>query len=265
MLLSDIKGIKSKRLEILNNSGIYTPVDLISFFPKRYIDLNRLSDLRKAKEGEDVLILARTEEDVKVSYIKKNMNVVKAKFVYDNLNVYITYFNQPYMAKNIVKSYEQLPCMVYQIQTKFRDEARPRAGLIRVREFTMKDAYSFHTSQEDLEKQYYRVYDAYFNIYKRLGLKNVISVASDTGMMGGKVAHEFMLLSDMGEDSIAICDCCDYRANVEVAKGVLDKVFREREELKEVYTGDAKSIDEVCELLNIKNTQGKFAYEAYSP
>ncbi|MBE5733082.1 MAG: ATP-dependent DNA helicase RecG [Clostridiales bacterium] len=103
MLLSDIKGIKSKRLEILNNSGIYTPVDLISFFPKRYIDLNRLSDLRKAKEGEDVLILARTEEDVKVSYIKKNMNVVKAKFVYDNLNVYITYFNQPYMAKNIVK------------------------------------------------------------------------------------------------------------------------------------------------------------------
>jgi len=119
----------------------------------------------------------------------------------------------------------------------------------------MKDAYSFHTSQEDLEKQYYRVYDAYFNIYKRLGLKNVISVASDTGMMGGKVAHEFMLLSDMGEDSIAICDCCDYRANVEVAKGVLDKVFREREELKEVYTGDAKSIDEVCELLNIKNTQ----------
>ena len=104
MLLSDIKGIKTKRLEILNNSGIYTPVDLISFFPKRYLDLNKLSDLKTAKDGDDVLILARTEEDVKVNYIKKSMNIVKAKFVYDNLNVFITYFNQPYMAKNIVKN-----------------------------------------------------------------------------------------------------------------------------------------------------------------
>lgn len=103
MLLSDIKGIKTKRLEILNNSGIYTPVDLISFFPKRYIDLNKLSDIKTANEGDDVLILAKTDEDVKVSYFRKNMNIVKAKFIYDNLNVYVTYFNQPYMAKNIVK------------------------------------------------------------------------------------------------------------------------------------------------------------------
>ena len=94
-----------------------------------------------------------------------------------------------HMAKNTVKSYDQLPFMIYQIQTKFRDEARSRAGLIRVREFTMKDAYSFHTTQEDLETYYKRVYDAYFRIYKRIGLKNVIAVASDSGMMGGKVAH----------------------------------------------------------------------------
>ncbi len=103
MLLSDIKGIKTKRLEILNNSGIYTPVDLISFFPKRYIDKTKLTNLKTALDGDEVLILAKTDEDVKANYIKKNMSIVKAKFVYDMQNVYITYFNQPYMAKNIVK------------------------------------------------------------------------------------------------------------------------------------------------------------------
>lgn len=104
MLLSDIKGIKSKRLEILNNAGIYTPVDLISFFPKKYVDKTKLSSLSNAKEGEEVLLLASTQEDVKVNYIKKNMSIVKAKFIYDNKIVYITYFNQPYMAKNIEKN-----------------------------------------------------------------------------------------------------------------------------------------------------------------
>ncbi|MBR2723818.1 MAG: proline--tRNA ligase, partial [Lentisphaeria bacterium] len=86
------------------------------------------------------------------------------------------------LVRTEVTSYKQLPVMVYQIQTKYRDEARPRAGMIRVREFTMKDAYSFHTSQADLEEYYNRVYQAYFNIYNRLGLKNVIAVASDSGM-----------------------------------------------------------------------------------
>lgn len=160
-----------------------------------------------------------------------------------------------HMAKNIIKSYDQMPFMIYQIQTKFRDEARSRAGLIRVREFTMKDAYSFHTSQEDLENYYKKVYDAYFRIYNRIGLKNVISVASDSGMMGGKVAHEYMLLTEIGEDSIAICDNCDYKANVEVATGILDKNERPKEEMKEVYTGNAKSIEEVCEFLKIKPNQ----------
>ena len=103
MLLSDIKGIKAKRLEILNNLGIYTPVDVISFFPKRYVDPNSLSDIKQAKSGDEVLILAKTDEDVKVSYIRKNLNVVKAKFVYDNIAISAVYFNQPYMAKNIVK------------------------------------------------------------------------------------------------------------------------------------------------------------------
>ncbi len=154
--------------------------------------------------------------------------------------------------KNIVRSYTQLPLMIYQIQTKFRDEARSRAGLIRVREFTMKDAYSFHDTQESLEKYYKEVYEAYFKIYKRIGLKNVISVASDSGMMGGKVAHEYMLLTDIGEDSLALCDACDYKANVEVAKGIMQPTGIASQPLKMVDTGNAKTIEEVCALLKIK-------------
>ena len=87
------------------------------------------------------------------------------------------------------------PFMIYQIQTKFRDEARPRAGLIRVREFTMKDAYSFHTSQEDLEQYYEKCHKAYERIYARAGIPEVVSVKSDSGMMGGNLSHEFMLLN----------------------------------------------------------------------
>lgn len=115
------------------------------------------------------------------------------------------------------RSYARYPFMIYQIQTKFRDEARPRAGLIRVREFMMKDAYSFHTSQADLEAYYARCHRAYERIYARVGLPEVISVASDSGMMGGKISHEFMLLTPVGEDSIVICRECGYRANVEAA------------------------------------------------
>ena len=106
---------------------------------------------------------------------------------------------------NEAKSYQKYPFSVFQIQTKFRDEARPRAGLIRVREFTMKDAYSFHTTQESLNKEYEKFYKAYERIYKRVGIPEVVAVASDTGMMGGSGAHEFMLLCDAGEDKIVIC------------------------------------------------------------
>ena len=154
-------------------------------------------------------------------------------------------------AMSTIKSYDQLPFMIYQIQTKFRDEARPRAGLIRVREFTMKDAYSFHTSQEDLEEYYNRVYDAYNRIFTRMGMQNFISVKSDTGMMGGSVAHEFQLLTDIGEDSIVMCDDCKYTANMEVAKSVIDENDHVFGIKKEVYTGEAKTIEEVCNLLSI--------------
>lgn len=116
--------------------------------------------------------------------------------------------------KSVLTTYRQLPFMVYQIQTKFRDELRVRAGLIRTREFIMKDAYSFHTSQADLEKYYYRVLDSYKRVFARCGLRNVVDVLSSTGDMGGSIAHEFQLINEMGEDTIYLCDC-GFRANKE--------------------------------------------------
>ncbi|MEG2259083.1 MAG: aminoacyl--tRNA ligase-related protein, partial [Oscillospiraceae bacterium] len=117
------------------------------------------------------------------------------------------------LVRDCATTYTRYPFMIYQIQTKFRDEARPRAGLIRVREFTMKDGYSFHTSQEDLEKYYELCFRAYERIFARAGLPDVIAVKSDSGMMGGNVSHEFMMITPIGEDSIAVCENCDFKAN----------------------------------------------------
>lgn len=117
--------------------------------------------------------------------------------------------------KSVLETYRQMPFMVYQIQTKFRDELRARAGLIRTREFIMKDAYSFHETAEDLQKYYDRCLDAYHNVFRRCGLKDVVHVLSSTGDMGGSIAHEFQLISDMGEDTIYLCEC-GFNANKEV-------------------------------------------------
>ncbi|MCL2422103.1 MAG: proline--tRNA ligase, partial [Defluviitaleaceae bacterium] len=141
---------------------------------------------------------------------------------------------------------------IYQIQTKFRDEARPRAGLIRVREFTMKDGYSYHTSQEDLEVYYDRAHAAYERIFTRVGVPEVISVKSDSGMMGGKVAHEFMLITAAGEDSIVVCEACDYRANLEAAERIAGTISDAAPaSLEKVSTPDAKTIEEVCTFLKL--------------
>lgn len=149
------------------------------------------------------------------------------------------------------QTYTKYPFMIYQIQTKFRDEARPKSGLIRVREFTMKDAYSFHTSQEDLEQYYDKCHKAYERIFERAGIPEVISVASDSGMMGGSISHEFMLLTDIGEDSIAICSECDYRANMEAAENITEYVRdSESENLTKVHTPNQHTIDEVCNYLH---------------
>lgn len=120
--------------------------------------------------------------------------------------------------KSVLETYRQMPFMVYQIQTKFRDELRARAGLIRTREFIMKDAYSFHETVEDLQQYYNRCLDAYHRIYRRCGLKNVVHVLSSTGDMGGSGAHEFQLINEIGEDTIYLCDC-GFNANKEVVDG----------------------------------------------
>lgn len=156
-----------------------------------------------------------------------------------------------HMAMNVASTYQKYPFMIYQIQTKFRDEPRARGGLIRVREFTMKDAYSFHTSHKDLERYYKRCYRAYERIYARVGIPEVVAVASDSGMMGGKVSHEFMLLTDIGEDTIVLCPECGYRANMEAADCI---VHNDPDEamapLEKVATYDNKTIEEVCSFLH---------------
>lgn len=156
-----------------------------------------------------------------------------------------------HMAMNVASTYQKYPFMIYQIQTKFRDEPRARGGLIRVREFTMKDGYSFHTSQKDLERYYKRCYRAYERIYARVGIPEVVAVASDSGMMGGKVSHEFMLLTDIGEDTIVLCPECGYRANMEAADCI---VHNDPDEamapLEKVATYDNKTIENVCSFLH---------------
>ncbi len=154
------------------------------------------------------------------------------------------------LVREYANSYTKYPFMIYQVQTKFRDEARPRGGLIRVREFTMKDAYSFHTSQEDLERYYDICYKAYERIFARAGIPEVITVASDSGMMGGSISHEYMLLSPIGEDSIAVCSECDYRANMEAAESIIkNEMTGDSKDLELVYTPDIHTIEDICNFL----------------
>ena len=160
-----------------------------------------------------------------------------------------------HLVREYANTYNKYPFMIYQIQTKERDEARPRGGLIRVREFTMKDGYSFHTSQEDLEQYYDRCHKAYERIYARAGVPEVISVKSDNGMMGGSVSHEFMLLTPIGEDSIVICKECGYRSNMEAADSITETADYGDAPLTKVNTGDAHTIEEVCESLKAEAKQ----------
>lgn len=154
-----------------------------------------------------------------------------------------------------VKSYRQLPVMLYQIQTKFRDEPRARGGLIRVREFVMKDAYSCHSSFADLDRYYPEVYQAYFNVFHRAGI-DVIAVESDVGMMGGTMAHEFMFLSDIGEDQLVICDSCGYAANRQIAKFKKEAAGEEEPlPLEEVATPDTATIAALANLLDVPESR----------
>lgn len=154
------------------------------------------------------------------------------------------------LVREYAQSYTKYPFMIYQLQRKFRDEARPRAGMIRVREFTMKDAYSFHTSQEDLDKYYKLCFQAYNRIFQKAGVPEVITVKSDSGMMGGSVSHEYMLLTPVGEDTIVICNECGYHSNMEAAENrVENNPDTEDIELQCIETPDCKTIEDVCAFL----------------
>ena len=154
-----------------------------------------------------------------------------------------------HMARTEITSYKQLPSMVYQIQTKYRDEARARAGLIRVREFTMKDAYSFHESEECLKEYYEKCHQAYVNIFNRIGMKEVLSIESDSGMIGGAVSHEFMAVSEIGEDTIIASPCRKYLANREIATSPYVLKQEEPKEIEKVHTPDAESIEDVARFM----------------
>ena len=160
------------------------------------------------------------------------------------------------LCRGEVSSYKQLPLLVYQLQTKFRDEPRVRGGLIRVREFTMKDAYSFHASEQDLEQTYRRCGEAYRRIFDRVGLPETIKVASDTGIMGGAVAHEFILLCDAGEDTIATCPGCSYLANAEVARARFAPLpAADPLPLERVHTPGQQTIEQVAAFLGVQPAQ----------
>ena len=160
-----------------------------------------------------------------------------------------------HLARSEVNSYRQLPAMLYQIQTKYRDEARPRAGLIRVREFTMKDAYSFHGSKQCLDDYYQEVHESYERIFQRIGMKNVLSIESDSGMMGGDQAHEFMAIADCGEDTIFLSPDRQYKANREVATSALTFQKEDALPLEKVHTPGQKTIEEVASFVGKKTSQ----------
>lgn len=160
------------------------------------------------------------------------------------------------LARKEIRSYRQLPQLLYQIQTKWRDDPRPRAGLIRAREFTMKDSYSLDADWDGLDIQYQRHYEAYFRIFHRCGLADVFAVKSDVGMMGGKEAHEFMYPSPLGEDTLMVCDACGYSANRQVARFQKPSAAPAAPKpVEKVATPGAKTIQALADFLGIPESQ----------
>jgi prolyl-tRNA synthetase len=165
------------------------------------------------------------------------------------------------LAHELVKSYRQLPMIVYHFQTKFRDEPRARGGLIRVREFVMKDSYSLDRDWDGLDVSYRKHFDAYTRIFERLGLR-AIPVSSDVGMMGGTEAHEFMVLNPFGEDTLVICDACGYAANQQIAPAVVPPIEAEEPlPIEEISTPDTTTIEALAGFLGVpKSRTAKAAF-----
>ena len=150
-----------------------------------------------------------------------------------------------------IKSYKDMPYSLYQFQTKFRDEPRPRYGLIRVREFVMKDAYSFDKDLDGLDKSYEKIFNAYKRIFDRIGINYKI-VRADTGVMGGLLSEEFQALTEIGEDTLVLCDKCDFASNIEVTKHIVNENSnKEEKNIELIETKSKETIEDVCNFLNI--------------
>ena len=223
-----IKDIIRREMEAIGGQEVTMPVvhpaDIWKETGRFYeidAEMSRFTD-----RGDRDMVLAMTHEEVVTDLVRKE-----------------------------IKSYRQLPQLIYQIQTKWRDDPRPRSGLLRVREFAMKDSYSLDVDEEGLERQYRDHYQAYFNIYNRCGLSTV-AVKADPGMMGGKVSHEYMYLTPVGEDTIIRCEACGYSANGQVA--VFAKSEAETEEplpLEKIATPDTATIADLAGLLDIPESR----------
>ena len=213
----DAAGGQELRMPVLHPREIWDQTGRADTFP----GLFTLKDRR-----DRTLIVAPTHEEVLTNMVKANVN-----------------------------SYRDLPLILYQIQTKFRDEPRPRGGLIRVREFDMKDAYSFDVDEEGLESSYQAMVRAYKNIFDRCGL-SVIMVEADSGAIGGKDSHEFIALAESGEDTILLCESCGYAANTEKATFVKPGQDKETPEpLEEVHTPGVRTIEELADYLSIPTSK----------
>jgi prolyl-tRNA synthetase len=226
--LTKIENIMREEINAIGGQEITMPViqpaDLWKETRRWYqidAELGRLKD----RGGRD-MVLAMTHEEAATELVRKE-----------------------------IQSYRQLPQLIYHIQTKWRDDPRPRAGLIRVREFTMKDSYSLDADWDGLDQQYRAHYQAYFNIFHRCDLP-VIAVKADVGMMGGKLAHEFMYLTPAGEDTLLLCDNCGYAANRQVATFQKELAMKEAPLAREkVATPDCKSIEELSKFLGVPKSK----------
>jgi prolyl-tRNA synthetase len=226
--LTKIENILREEMDAIGGQELSMPVVNPAEVWKetnRYYEIG--SEMGRFKDRKDAdMVLAMTHEEVVTDLVRK-----------------------------MIQSYKQLPKLIYHIQTKFRDDPRPRAGLIRVREFTMKDSYSLDVDEEGLDKQYRAHYQAYFNIFHRCDLPSV-AVLSDVGMMGGSMAHEYMYLTPIGEDTLLICDECGYMANRQIA--LFQKPEAEKETVKEldkVATPGASTIEDLAAFLEIPESK----------
>jgi prolyl-tRNA synthetase len=226
--LTKIEDIMREEMNAINGQEITMPVIHPADIWKetnRWYQVGSEMGRFKDKSNRD-MVLAMTHEEVVADLVRKE-----------------------------VHSYRQLPMLIYHIQTKWRDDPRPRAGLIRVREFTMKDSYSLDMDLDGLETQYRAHYQAYFNIFHRCGLP-VIAVKSDVGMMGGSLAHEFMYLTPVGEDTLLLCDACGYAANRQIAP--FQKPTPEKEkllEIEKVATPEMTTIEDLAKFLEVPKSR----------